>query len=107
MLPAAVQGCGRYGQELNNIAGQALRQTNMLKKKCANRTVKTVRQLKSAPDHSCEAAQKAVEASTAAEEAVNNLAAFAGSLLLLDKSDFKQTMSETVMLQRQASQMRL
>lgn len=78
-----MEGCGRYGQELNNVAGQALRQTNLLKKKCANRTLKTVRQLKSAPDHSCEAAQKAVQASKAAEEAVNNLAAFAGSLIWL------------------------
>lgn len=73
-----MEGCGRYGQELNNTAGLALKQTTLLKKKCANRTAKTIRQLKCAPDHSCEAAQRAVEASRLAEEKVQNLARFAG-----------------------------
>ena len=75
-------GMGRYGQDLHNTASLALRQTNLLKKKCANRTTKTVRQLRSAKEHSCEAAQKAVEATKAAEKAVQNLAQFAGKLLL-------------------------
>lgn len=71
-------GMGRYGQELGNIAAQALRQTNLLKKKCTNRTNKTVRQLRTACAPNCEAAEKAVEATRAAEKAVQNLAAFAG-----------------------------
>ena len=71
-------GMGRYGQELGNIAAQALRQTNLLKKKCTNRTNKTVRQLRTARAPNCEAAEKAVEATRAAEKAVQNLAAFAG-----------------------------
>lgn len=71
-------GMGRYGQELGNIAAQALRQTTMLKKKCTNRTTKTVRQLRTARDANCDAAEKAVEATRAAEKAVQNLAAFAG-----------------------------
>ncbi|KAL3135344.1 hypothetical protein ABBQ32_007535 [Trebouxia sp. C0010 RCD-2024] len=78
--PAPVKrhkGMGRYGQELGNIAAQALRQTNLLKKKCTNRTNKTVRQLRTASAPNCEAAEKAVEATTAAEKAVQNLAAFA------------------------------
>lgn len=69
---------GRYGQELGNIAAQALKQTTMLKKKCTNRTNKTVRQLRTAPDGNCEAAEKAIEATRAAEKAVQNLASFAG-----------------------------
>ncbi|KAL3131260.1 hypothetical protein ABBQ38_000557 [Trebouxia sp. C0009 RCD-2024] len=78
--PAPVKrqkGMGRYGQELGNIAAQALRQTNLLKKKCTNRTNKTVRQLRTACAPNCEAAEKAVEATRAAEKAVQNLAAFA------------------------------
>ncbi len=72
---------GRYGQDLHNTACLALKQTNLLKKKSANRTTKTVRQLCNAKEHSCEAAQKAVEATKAAEKAVQNLAQFAGKLL--------------------------
>jgi len=84
---AALEGCllhagmGRYGQDLHNTACLALKQTNLLKKKSANRTTKTVRQLRNAKEHSCEAAQKAVEATKAAEKAVQNLAQFAGKLL--------------------------
>ena len=72
---------GRYGQDLHNTACLALKQTNLLKKKSANRTTKTVRQLRNAKEHSCEAAQKAVEATKAAEKAVQNLAQFAGKVL--------------------------
>lgn len=72
---------GRYGQDLHNTACLALKQTNLLKKKSANRTTKTVRQLCNAKEHSCEAAQKAVEATKAAEKAVQNLAQFAGTVL--------------------------
>lgn len=75
-----VAGTGRYGQELGNIAAQALKQTNMLKKKCNNRTNKTMRQLRTACDANCEAAEKAIEATRAAEKAVQNLASFAGKL---------------------------
>lgn len=71
---------GRYGQELGTIAAQALKQTNMLKKKCTNRTNKTMRQLRTARDANCEAAEKAIEATRAAEKAVQNLASFAGKL---------------------------
>ncbi|DBA71555.1 TPA: hypothetical protein ACH3X2_001024 [Trebouxia sp. C0005] len=71
------KGMGRYGQDLHNTACLALKQTNLLKKKSANRTTKTVRQLCNAKEHSCEAAQKAVEATKAAEKAVQNLAQFA------------------------------
>ncbi|KAL0047439.1 hypothetical protein WJX82_003472 [Trebouxia sp. C0006] len=71
------KGMGRYGQDLHNTACLALKQTNLLKKKSANRTTKTVRQLRNAKEHSCEAAQKAVEATKAAEKAVQNLAQFA------------------------------
>jgi len=74
-------GMGRYGQDLHNTACLALRQTNLLKKKSANRTTKTVRQLCNAKEHSCEAAQKAVEATKVAEKAVQNLAQFAGKVL--------------------------
>jgi len=74
-------GMGRYGQDLHNTACLALKQTNLLKKKSANRTTKTVRQLRNAKEHSCEAAQKAVEATKAAEKAVQNMAQFAGKLL--------------------------
>ncbi len=73
-------GMGRYGQDLHNTASLALRQTNLLKKKCANRTTKTARQLRNAKEHSCGAAQRAVEATKAAEKAVQNLAHFAGKL---------------------------
>lgn len=69
---------GRYGQELGNIAAQALKQTTMLKKKCTNRTNKTVRQLRTARDGNCEAAEKAIETTRAAEKAVHNLVSFAG-----------------------------
>ena len=72
-------GMGRYGQDLYNTASLALKQTSLLKKKSANRTAKTVRQLRNAKEHSCEAAQKAVEATRAAEKAVQNLAQFAGN----------------------------
>ena len=71
---------GRYGQELGNIAAQALKQTFMLKKKCTNRANKTVRQLRIARNANCEAAEKAIEATRAAEKAVQNLASFAGKL---------------------------
>lgn len=71
---------GRYGQELGNIAAQAVRHTNLLKKKCSNRTTKTVRHLRSATDSTCEAAEKAAEATREADKAVQNLAAFAGEL---------------------------
>lgn len=71
---------GRYGQDLYNTASLALRQTNLLKKKCANRTTKTSRQMRNAKEHSCEAAQAAVEATKAAEKAVQNLARFAGNV---------------------------
>lgn len=77
-LPVKKQkGMGRYGQDLHNTACLALKQTNLLKKKSANRTTKTVRQLRNAKEHSCEAAQRAVEATKAAEKAVQNLAQFA------------------------------
>ncbi|DBA91117.1 TPA: hypothetical protein ACH3X1_016080 [Trebouxia sp. C0004] len=71
------RGMGRYGQDLHNTACLALKQTNLLKKKSTNRTTKTVRQLCNAKEHSCEAAQKAVEATKAAEKAVQNLAQYA------------------------------
>ena len=71
---------GRYGQELGNIAAQAVRHTKLLKKKCANRTTKTVRHLRNASGSTCDAAEKAAEATRAADKAVQNLAAFAGEL---------------------------
>ena len=74
---------GRYGQELGNTAALALKQTNLLKKKSANRTAKTVRQLRNAGEDHSEAAEQAVRATKAAEKAVQNLAAFAGELLQL------------------------
>ena len=79
-------GMGRYGQELGNVAAQALKQTTMLKRKCTNRTNKTLRQLHTAGDANCEAAEKALEATRAAEKAVQNLASFAGKLCLSSPS---------------------
>lgn len=84
-------GIGRYGQDLHNTVCLALKQTNLLKKKSANRTTKTVRQLRNAKEHSCEAAQKAVEATKAAEKAVQNLAQFAGKVLSSSSAHTRDT----------------
>ena len=73
-------GIGRYGQDLHKTATTALKQTVALKKKTVSRTTKTVRQLRNAKDHSFEAAQKAISATRAAEQAVHRLAQFAGLL---------------------------
>ena len=81
LLPDA--GIGRYGHDLHKTATLALKQTVALKKKSVNRTTKTVRQLRHAKDHSFEAAEKAVHATRAAEQAVQRLAHFAGLLCSL------------------------